>query len=137
MRTARKAVKALIVDDEAELSGMLALRLRAAGLEVRTAPDGAAGLAEARRWRPDVVMADLQMPGLDGWQLCAALRADEPLSRVPVLLMTAWQTADLPARACAAGAAGVLLKPFDERRLPRALTALARKRPRSARPDSR
>jgi DNA-binding response OmpR family regulator len=135
MRPERKAVRALIVDDEAELSGMLALRLRAAGLEVRTAADGAAGLAEARAWRPDVVMADLQMPGLDGWQLCAALRADAPLSRVPVLLMTAWRTPGLPERARAAGAAALWLKPFDERRLPAALTALARRRPRSARPD--
>ena len=110
-------LKVLIVDDEAELAAMLALRLRAAGLDARVAADGALGLAQARAWRPDVVLTDISMPELDGWQLCEALRRHEALRAVPILAMTAWATADLESRARAAGADGFLLKPFDERKL--------------------
>ena len=123
-------LKALIVDDEEELSTLLAARLSAAGAEVRTAADGAAALALARRWKPSVILADVSMPGLDGWQLCSALAADGKLSRVPVVIMTSWATKDIQDRARKAGAAAVLLKPFDERALPDLLRAAARKRKR-------
>lgn len=119
-------LKALIVDDEAELAEMLALRLRAAGIETRVAADGTQGLEVARSWRPDVVLTDIAMPAMDGWQLCAALRADPALRSTTILAMTAWATADAQRRATAAGADGLLLKPFDERRLPGLLRAAAR-----------
>lgn len=111
-------LKVLIVDDEADLAQQLALRLRAACFEVRVCGDGASALKLALDWRPDVVLTDIAMPGLDGWQLCAALRREARLRGVTILAMTAWATADADRRAREAGAEGLLLKPFDERRLP-------------------
>ena len=125
MKHAENTLKALIADDEQDLTSILAARLRAEGIEVHLAGDGKTAVEEARRWRPDVVLADVSMPGLDGWQVCEALRADARTARTPVLIMTAWATPDLERRAKEGGAAGFLVKPFDERRLAAALRSVA------------
>ncbi len=112
----------LIVDDERDLVGPLALRLIASGrYEVAVAYDGAEGLAKAVEFRPDIALIDLAMPGLDGWQLCKGLR-EEPRTRgVKVIVMTAWLSPDLGRRAQAEGVCELLLKPFEEADLLRAL----------------
>ncbi len=122
-------LRALIVDDEQELAQMLSLRLRAAGVETRIAHDGRRALEVARAWSPDVVLTDVAMPELDGWQLCVALRAEPALRGATILAMTAWATADVERRAREAGADGLLLKPFDERRLADVLRRAVRAAP--------
>lgn len=112
-------LRVLVVDDEPELAWILAQRLRADGLEAETAADGKAALRAARAWRPHVVLLDLSMPELDGWQLCRALRGEKRTEAAALVIMTAWATSDLEARAKKAGARGLLLKPFDERRIGR------------------
>jgi CheY-like chemotaxis protein len=71
---ARKRV--LLVEDVGDARRTLALILALSGYEVRTAPDGPSGLREALEWRPDAVLCDIGLPGLDGWELGRRLRAE-------------------------------------------------------------
>ncbi|MFO0842198.1 MAG: response regulator [Gemmataceae bacterium] len=67
--------RVLVVEDHAASRAVLGVLLDYHGYEVRTAPDGPSGLDEAVRWRPDVVVSDIGLPGLDGWELAARARA--------------------------------------------------------------
>ena len=116
--------KILIVDDERDLAAPLARRLAAVGgFEVAVALDGIDGARQALEMRPDAVLLDLAMPGMDGWELCRVLRADPRTSGTRIIVMTAWLSQDLGRRAAAAGAARLLLKPFKEDELMEALGA--------------
>lgn len=117
-----KAKKILIVDDERDLVAPLALRLRSLGrFEVAVAYDGAEGLAQAARLRPDVMLIDLSMPKLDGWSLCARLREDPRTRGIKLVIMTAWLSPDLGRHAMAEGIDDLLVKPFEDEDLLRAL----------------
>ncbi len=109
--------KLLIIDDEADLVEALALRFMASGFDVETAPDGLAGLDRAHRRRPDVVLLDVAMPGMSGWDVCRRLKADPETRGTPVLIMTAAMLRGSEEAARAAGADGVVKKPFDDRGL--------------------
>jgi len=114
----------LIVDDERDLVKPLALRLAVTGrYEVAVAYDGEDGLAQAVQFRPDVALIDLAMPGLDGWHLCRRLRVDPRTRRTKVVIMTAWLSPDLGRRALSEGITQLLLKPFEETELLKALEA--------------
>jgi two-component system cell cycle response regulator len=124
--TELKNKRVLVVDDEEELTRVLARRLSAGwGFEVSVAHDGAEGLRKAASFRPDVILLDLAMPEVGGWEMCRRLRADPDTSRIPVVIMTAWDSKDLAGRGEAAGAAKILLKPIDERELLAELRTLA------------
>jgi len=79
----------LVVDDSPTILKVVQLVLTKAGLEVRTAPDGEAGLAAAREQKPDLILLDFVMPRMNGYQVCRSLAQDESLSDVPVILMSA------------------------------------------------
>lgn len=120
----RKAIlrKVLIVDDEEDLVAPLALRLNSSGrFEVAVAHDGDDGLARALQFRPDVALIDLAMPGLDGWHLCRRLREDPRTRKTSVVIMTAWLSPDLGRRAQSEGVTRLLLKPFEDEELFRAV----------------
>lgn len=115
----------LIVDDERDLVRPLALRLAADGrFEVAVAFDGEEGLARARERRPDIALIDLSMPGLDGWGLCRRLREDPRTRETVLIIMTAWLSPDLGRKAAAEGVGSLLLKPFEEADLLKALEAV-------------
>jgi DNA-binding response OmpR family regulator len=78
----------LLVDDDVEILTGLGRGLRAAGHSVATARDGLAGLDAALATPPQVILADVMMPGLNGFQLCRRLRADPRTAAVPILLMS-------------------------------------------------
>lgn len=121
-----KGLRILIVDDEVDLLEALTVRLEAGGrLKVATAADGRAGLALALAERPDAMLIDVQMPEMDGWQLCSALRADARTKSIPVLIMTGLVSSGLRRRAAEVAAAGLILKPVDEGDIVRRLEALA------------
>jgi CheY-like chemotaxis protein len=79
----------LLVDDDPLQTKLLCLQLAKAGFRVTPAADAAAALATARRDRPDVLVSDVLMPGLDGFELCSAIRRDSELSALPIVLMSA------------------------------------------------
>lgn len=107
--------KVLVVDDEADVLLLCRLNLEFEGFEVLEASDGEQALELLHRERPDVVLLDVMMPKLDGWQVLSAIKTDEDteLREVPVVMLTAKvQDAD-QIRGWSAGAADYVTKPFS------------------------
>jgi CheY-like chemotaxis protein len=107
----------LVIDDYVPILDMLDLMLEGAGHEVVTACSGAAGLELASNWRPDLVLLDVDMPGMDGVNVCGRIKNGAVTTGIPVLLMSGRFGPDVSRRARDAGAFGILPKPFDRERL--------------------
>lgn len=116
--------RALIIDDDRDLVSLIRRTLEfTAGWEVHTALSGVAGIALALSAPPDVILVDLMMPEMDGYEVCRRLKADPATAAVPVVLLTARR--DLDERLLAeTGAAGVLFKPFQPQDLARQVREL-------------
>ena len=109
--TATAAKTVLIVDDEKDLVETLTVLLQAKGpFRVESAYDGEAGVEKARTTRPDLLLVDLILPGMDGKEVCRRLQADPATKDIPIILMTA-----LPPWRAESSVDGhtVLFKPFD------------------------
>ena len=105
--------KILVVDDEANVQRLLQYTLKQAGYTVTVASDGQEALTKALDLQPDVVLLDVLMPRIDGYTVCARLRADQRGAAIPVILLTAnFITADQEV-ARQAGADDFVVKPFD------------------------
>jgi two-component system alkaline phosphatase synthesis response regulator PhoP len=104
----------VLVDDEPNIRETIAFILDAEGVEVATAADGTEGLAAVRRLKPKVVLLDVMMPRMDGYEVCRAVRQDANLLGVYVIILTAkGQKAD-EKKAMEVGADLYLSKPFDD-----------------------
>lgn len=111
--TTSPSVRAVLIEDDADLRRVVQLTLQfGSSWTVTTAPDGPAGIDAVRRTQPDVVLVDLMMPGMDGYEVCRRLLGDSTTARIPIVLLTARQNLD-PERVRASGARGVITKPFD------------------------
>jgi CheY-like chemotaxis protein len=108
----------LYVDDEADIRevAQMALELEP-GFEVRCAASGAEALVVALQWRPDLIMLDVMMPGLDGPSTLHRLRAEAATAATPVIFITARTQAQEVEAFLALGAIGVIAKPFDPMQL--------------------
>jgi len=109
--------KVLIIDDEKLTRTMLTDLLRAKGYAVVSAEDGAAGLAAAQREKPNVIILDVMMPGMDGFEVCHALKQDVATTGIPVIILTASDDPHLTKKAFKAGAAFTLVKTSRPERL--------------------
>jgi CheY-like chemotaxis protein len=105
--------KILVVDDNRDSADMTAQMLQMYGLEVQVAYGGPEGLAAARADRPSLIFLDIGMPPLDGYQVAAAVRADDMLSEVKLVALTAWGDAASRDRARTAGFDAHLTKPAN------------------------
>ena len=124
--------RALVVDDEAEVRHAVRRGLELLGYEIATAADGAEGIATAERWRPDVVLLDLAMPGLSGLSVLRQLRS---WSQVPIIVLSVMGEEADKVRALEAGADDYLTKPFGMQELhARIRVALRRAAPTPAEP---
>jgi len=115
----------LVVEDEADPRRLLRIVLERAGHEVVDAASGRAGLRAFHETRPDVVVLDIGLPDLDGWQVLERIR---DLSDVPVLLLTARSLEAEKVRGLQAGADDYVTKPFGRQELPARVHALLRRR---------
>jgi two-component system cell cycle response regulator DivK len=115
--------KVLCVDDDHGQRLLLTFFLERQGLEVRSAADGEEGVAIAREWMPDLILMDLMMPGMDGFQATEILRADPHTAHIPILALTAYGEEKIQARAKAIGMNGFVLKTI----LPADLSDVVRK----------
>ena len=114
----------LVVEDEPHVLKVLIKRLELAGYEVITAMDGVAGLELAKTGKPDLVVLDLMLPGMDGREVCWAIRHDPCFSQLPILMLTVLaQDTDIY-RGMVVGANAYLTKPFDSDVLLRRITDL-------------
>jgi len=118
----------VVAEDHEDIRFVLQRALERAGHQVVTANDGAAALEAVRKHHPDVVVTDVDMPRMTGLDLCRAIRADERLKHIPVVLASGSM---LPgdARAAEVGASATLLKPFLPAQLLACVTALMPPRP--------
>lgn len=115
----------LVIDDAADIREIAEMSLaRVGGFDVVTANGGDEGLRAAREGRPDAILLDVMMPGLDGPETLQRLRAETALAGIPVILLTAKVQAADRQRFAALGVAGVVAKPFDPVRLPLDVAAM-------------
>lgn len=111
--TPQPSIRILIVDDDYDQRQILATVLRAKGHEIATARDGAECLSLAHEFMPDLIILDVMMPGMNGYQVCEQLRADPAMAEVPVIMATALDDRDSRLRGLEAGADEFLSKPID------------------------
>jgi CheY-like chemotaxis protein len=114
----------MIVDDEEATRRLVLMVLGGHGFRLTEAANGADALALARRDRPDVMLLDISMPGVDGYTVCAALKSNAETSGIKVAMLTAMVTQADEDRALAAGADQYITKPFSPMRLLSEVAAL-------------
>lgn len=107
------AKRILVVDDQPDIRLMCRVNLALEGYEVIEAGDGEAGIDAVRRERPDLVLLDVMMPGVDGWQMLDEIKSDPRLNTIPVILLTARVQREDEIRGWSSGAAEYLSKPFN------------------------
>src|SRR5947199_7457734 len=111
--------RALIIDDDPDLLRLVRRTLEfTAGWRVVTAGSGTAGIELARSATLDVILVDVMMPEMDGYEVCRRLKADPATAAVPIVLLTARRDLN-QARLAETGVAGVVLKPFQPEELAR------------------
>lgn len=117
----------LVVDDEPDILSLLVYQLSREGYRVSTAVDGRSALSTAREERPDVVVLDLMLPGVDGYEVLRTLREDDDTSDIPVILLTARREEEERVRGFRFGADDYVTKPFSARELALRVRALLRR----------
>ena len=115
--------KVLLVEDNELNRDMLSRRLKRKGYDVVVAVDGQEGLDKVRSEAPDLVLMDMSLPVLDGWEATRRLKADESTRGIPVIALTAHAMSDDRAKALEAGCDEYDTKPVELRRLLRKMEA--------------
>ncbi|GAB4537044.1 MAG: hypothetical protein Kow0063_23270 [Anaerolineae bacterium] len=105
--------RVLYVEDDAEHCLVISNMLTARGFTVETAEDGLKGVQKAREWQPDVILLDLLLPRMDGFSVMSNLKEDPDTQDIPIIVISAWPTADNRRRVREAGAQGFIAKPFQ------------------------
>jgi DNA-binding response OmpR family regulator len=105
--------KVLVIDDEAPIRLLCRVNLEAEKMEVLEAADGPTGLEQARNEAPDVILLDVMMPGLDGWEVAEQLLLDPSTSGIPIIFLTARAEFRDRARGLDIGGVDYVTKPFN------------------------
>jgi DNA-binding response OmpR family regulator len=105
--------RVLVIDDEPPIRLLCRVNLEAEGMEVLEASDGPTGLEKARNDEPDVILLDVMMPGLDGWQVAEELIEGERTGTIPIIFLTARAEARDRARGLDLGGIDYVTKPFN------------------------
>jgi len=116
MKSNKKRI--LCIEDEAEMIELMRLVLEREGFEVTGAMGGEQGLKAMRQEKPDLILLDLMMPGIDGWEVYRQMRADKELAEIPVIIVTAKaQSIDKVLGLQVAKVADYITKPFGPKEL--------------------
>lgn len=124
--------RVLIVDDEAPMRFLLSKQLKRAGFEVTPTADGEAALVATAGEPFDVIVLDVIMPGMDGFEVCRRLKADPQTAAIPVIFLSASCSGEFRRRAFSLGAADFLAKPFETDELPMYIKTILRRGEESA-----
>lgn len=117
----------LVIDDEQDVIDMLTLSLSKAGLKVRSATDGVAGLTKARQEQPALIVLDLMMPKMPGLEVCKLLKADPTTQTIPIIMLTAKAEEIDRVLGLEVGADDYVTKPFSPRELSLRISAVLRR----------
>ena len=105
--------KIVLIEDTPEMQKLVQTNLTVRNYEVITASDGEQGLSLVRRIHPDLILLDIRLPGITGWEVLSTLKSDALLKDIPVIIMTASEGVDDSKQAIERGAAYYFSKPFD------------------------
>jgi CheY-like chemotaxis protein len=105
--------RVLVVDDEPDVLLLCRVNLEFEGYEVMEAADGVEAMSRVRERRPDVILLDVMMPRMDGWQVLTELKADDQLADIPVVMLTAKVQDQDQIRGWSSGASEYITKPFS------------------------
>lgn len=109
--------RVLVIEDEVSLAEGLKARLLVEGYKVTIARDGQAGVDAARKERPHLVLLDILLPRIDGWDACKILKADPKTKGIPIIMCTALTQIGDSEKAFQSGADDYVTKPYDMTRL--------------------
>lgn len=109
--------KILVVDDEPEITEIVETFLTENGFKVKTENEPGRAIEKARGFKPDVILLDIMMPGVDGYDICQALKNDPEFSNVPIIFLTGKDRADDMGRSFKSGGDMFIKKPFSCERL--------------------
>ena len=109
--------RVLIIDDEAFILAMVRDRLKASGFEVLTAKNGTGGIEQAKQHHPDVIVLDVMMSGMDGYETCRRLKRDETTREIAVIMLSALDKDGLHIKASQVGADWTVTKSLDPAKL--------------------
>jgi DNA-binding response OmpR family regulator len=129
--------KVLVVDDEAPIRLLCRVNLEAERMDVLEAADGETGLATARAEKPDVVLLDVMMPGMDGWQVAERLVDDPETADIPIIFLTARAELRDRARGLELGGVDYITKPFNPTELAAVVESLLERVRRGERDELR
>lgn len=115
--TERRPYRVLVVDDEPNLRRLVEIHLTRAGYEVETATNGAEALESLRRRRPDLLVLDVMMPGLNGFEVLAEIKSEPETAEILVVMLTAQGTDDHIRHGWGTGADFYMVKPFNPEEL--------------------
>lgn len=119
----------LIVEDEGDVSEVLSFSLRREGFRVLTASEAAEGLALAQAEAPDVVLLDVMMPGITGWEMLERMKSQDATRRIPVIMVTVLGEPRFLDKAAEQGAAGFIRKPFKSEEVVRTIRSVLERGP--------
>jgi len=123
-------MKVLLVDDTRTLLSLIQVYLMGWQIEFHEAKDGIEGLSKARELRPDLIVSDVRMPGMDGFELCASVRADPALHATPLVLLTSLNDDTSRKKGKLVGASAFLTKPVSVDELRKTVGTLLKLPPR-------
>lgn len=121
-----KAPRLLVVDDNVTNIDLIRKQLSGQGYEFETAQNGLEALDKVRHWRPDLILLDLMMPIMSGYEVCQTLKADKELRFIPIIVVTALSEMDDKLKAINLGADEFLIKPFNKLELATRIRSLLR-----------
>lgn len=109
--------KVLVIDDDDDVCNLISFRLAKQGFEVRSALDGITGIAIANEFVPDLIILDIMMPVMDGFEVAKNLKEHRITANIPIMLCTAMANSDLKQRSSDIKAAYCITKPFESKDL--------------------
>jgi len=107
------AKKILIIDDEPDVIETLEFMLKARGFEIISASDGLSGISRAKADNPDLILLDIMMPGMDGYEVCSKLKRENATKNIPIIMLTAKGESDAVISAHKLGANDYIVKPYN------------------------
>lgn len=109
--------KILVVDDDSKIQMVIRIMLQKKGYDVRCASSGIEAFQEIPEYRPDLILLDVMMPGMDGYEVCRKLKSSESTKNLPVIMLTALGMGEDFEKAIENGADWYIVKPFNSRQL--------------------